>query len=86
MNPNKEIEGHEPGSENQTVNEGIVPDRKPVTVKLRKVPDSMNPMKPGIQFKFSGIIFEVIDNRKRGRAFVRMLGIPAYFDENGKEV
>jgi hypothetical protein len=85
MNPEVETKGDQPESENQTVNEEKS-EKKPVTMKLLKLKDSQNPLRKGEQFRFKGVIFEVYDQRQRGRAFVRMLGIPVYVDENGREV
>lgn len=86
MNPNTEIESKELESdENQTVNEEKS-EKGPLTMKLQKLKDSQNPLKKGDQFKFAGVYYEVYETRSRGRAFIRMLGIPVYFDENGQEV
>jgi hypothetical protein len=85
MNPNMEIESKELESDdNQTINEEK--SEQPLTMKLIKLKDSQNPLKKGNQFKFEGVYFEVYETRPRGRAFVKMLGIPVYYDENGREV
>jgi hypothetical protein len=85
MNPNMEIESEELESDdNQTINEEK--SEQPLTMKLKKLKDSQNPLKKVKQFKLEGVYFEVYETRSRGRAFVRMLGIPVYYDENGREV
>lgn len=86
MNPNMETKGENPEPElNQVVNEEAqTSEQKQVEMKLKNIPYSQMPMRKGTQFKFEGIVFEVYDVRSRGRAFIRMLGKPVYFDENGE--
>ncbi len=85
MNQEIEIEGKAPESENQTINEPVQPERKLVP-KILKLKDEHNPMKKGLKFKFQGVYFEVYDNRLRGRAAIRMIGVPCMVDEQTGEV
>jgi hypothetical protein len=92
MNPMEEtaeIESKELESdEGQTINEEVnASGERKLTLKgYKKVPSKYNPMKRNFQFKLEGIYYEVVDTRKRDRAFIRMLGIPVYVDEQGREV
>lgn len=85
MNQIIETEGGQPESENQTVNAPAQPERKLVP-KILKLKDEHNPMKRGLKFKFQGVHFEVYDNRSRGRAAIRMIGVPCMVDEQTGEV